>query len=249
VQVRRRKEYKGPLRFWAEWEAQSQVISTIAEPLPSGPKFIYKPYYVAPSFYHDLQNTDPFVFGGFFYTGCQQWTKKGPTQLRYLQRGSVVLFGSCVDGGFALDTVFVVNKWVDHSASDFRSLLWNCVPEGYREVTLAAWYKSNRSKNRCAVSTPRRSFRLYWGATITDPVDDMYSYFPCQPADQSPCGFPRPLVAIPDRITNDLLQGKRLNRGVSQADVTRLWHSVRKQVESALWLGVWSKMPKRREAL
>ena len=44
------------------------------------------------------QNTDPFVFGErFHYTGCLRHTRRGPTQLRYLAPGSLVLFGSCRD--------------------------------------------------------------------------------------------------------------------------------------------------------
>ncbi len=47
--------------------------------------------------------------------GCQQNTKRGATQLRYLDRGSVILFGSCVNGSLVLDTVFVADSWEDHS--------------------------------------------------------------------------------------------------------------------------------------
>jgi hypothetical protein len=54
-----------------------------------------------------MQNTDPFVFGDqFHYTGCLQHTKRGATQLRYLDRGSVILFGSCREKrDFVVDTV------------------------------------------------------------------------------------------------------------------------------------------------
>src|SRR5262249_39283375 len=126
--------FEGPLRFWTEWEPQSIVVAKILEQAADCPRFVYRPFYVLPSSYRGLQNTDPFVFGHFFYTGCQQHTSRGPTQLRYMDRGSVVLFGSCVGGIFAIDTVLVVDKWIDHTASDFERVLRDEVPAAYRDV-------------------------------------------------------------------------------------------------------------------
>jgi hypothetical protein len=134
---------EGEIAFWGEWEPESEVINTISNRLPHGPRYIYKPYYIVPKSYQGLQNTDPFVFGErFYYEGCQQRTKNGPTQLRYLSRGSVILFGSCIDKSyFVLDTVFVVDDWVDHSRNNYRELLSNAVPEAYKDVTISPWYQ------------------------------------------------------------------------------------------------------------
>jgi hypothetical protein len=61
----------GPLRFWAEWEPESNATE-ITNLLETGPRFVHRPYYVRPASYRDEQNTDPFVFGAcFFYMGCQ----------------------------------------------------------------------------------------------------------------------------------------------------------------------------------
>ena len=61
------------------------------------------------------QNTDPFVFHEqFLYRCCKQTTKKGQTQLAHLLPGSIVLFGSCVNDLFAIDTVFVVGEYRDY---------------------------------------------------------------------------------------------------------------------------------------
>jgi len=108
----------GEIEFWGEWEPESRVVKAIADPTPHSPRFIYDPYYVLPDSYVGLQNTDPFVFGEQFqYTGCQQRTSNGATQLRFLSRGSVILFGSCENrNAFTLDTVFVVACL--HSACD-----------------------------------------------------------------------------------------------------------------------------------
>jgi hypothetical protein len=119
------KLLEGEMEFWGEWEPDSRVVKSIADPIPHGPRFIYEPYYVLPESYIGLQNTDPFVFGErFHYTGCQQRTTNGSTQLRYLSRGSVILFGSCEDkSAFVLDTVFVVDRWIDHDRANYAQIL------------------------------------------------------------------------------------------------------------------------------
>lgn len=238
------------LRFWTEWEPQSEVDS-IRQPVNDGPRFLHKPFYVVPPSYHGLQNTDPFAFGKtFFYTCCQQYTTHGETQLRRLDSGSVILFGSCVGGRFAIDTVFVVGrKPDDHNSQDY-SKLQGSVPQVYWDVTIRPLYESNRGGNSNAPCAQGPSWRLYRGATIDDDVDGMFSFFPCVPAEQSPNGFARPLIVNPSVITTNLLQGKRLNRGVSRVDVKRFWNDVRKQVESAnLSIGVFAEMPGQRTSI
>jgi hypothetical protein len=235
--------FEGPLRFWAEWEPESNATE-IPNPLDHGPRFVHRPFYVIPKSYKNLQNTDPFVFGGFFYTGCQQYTRRGPTQLRYLERGSVILFGSCVDDRFAIDTVFVVAKWEDHDARNFRHRLKNLVPEIYYQVTLSAWYSDDENTGSCGVAA-LASYRLYFGAAFEEPVDGMFSFSPCMPASQSARGFARPVIEIPAVITPHLLQGRRLNRGLSREKVIEYWNCVRHEVESnGLWLGVHVETPK-----
>ncbi len=242
--IRRRREFRGPMRFWGEWEPQSQAVG-IGEPVIGGPDFVHSPFYVVPRSYSGLQNTDPFVFGAFFYTGCQQNTKIGPTQLRYLQQGSVILFGSCIHGRFAIDTVFVVGTFEDHDAKSYKNLRGD-LPDAFRDVTLAAWHDA-RGDADCDRCPPGQSCRLYRGATIDDPFEGMFSFFPCEPASKSPHGFARPVIAIRDIVNPGLLQGKKLNRGMGLPAVKRHWNEVRKQVESAgLWLGVRAATPNRR---
>lgn len=116
---------RSELAFWGEWEPPSQV-----EPFPEVsdrvlPRFLHTPIldHAIPGGW--LQNTDPFVFGPKFrYTICRQYREKEPvqgfegmkaipTQLAKLQTNSVILFGSCLAKKFVLDTVFVVNDFVD----------------------------------------------------------------------------------------------------------------------------------------
>jgi len=104
------------LVFWGEWEPESTVSRRIAAPLPHGPHWVYQPYYGTPP-KEWAQNTDPFVFGDhFLYSNCLQRTKFGPTQMTTLDRGSVILFGSCIGKTeFVVDTVFVVDRWINYS--------------------------------------------------------------------------------------------------------------------------------------
>jgi hypothetical protein len=242
------KPCDGLLRFWTEWEPQSDVDS-IRKPVHGGPHFVHQPFYVVPPSYNGLQNTDPFVFGSrFFYTCCQQRTVRGETQLKHLDSGSVVLFGSCVGGGFAIDTVFVVGKDpVEHTADDFGKLQ-KTVPEVYWDVTIRPLYESQRGRSSRHPCAQGPSWRLYRGATIDDPENGMFSFFPCAPAEQSPNGFARPVIVNPAIISNRLNQARRVTCGLTPIDVKRFWNDVCKQVESAnLCLGVSTEMPKRRD--
>jgi len=99
-----------------EAPSQAEAVSTR---VPDGPNWVHRPVWSHQTSYRGLHNTDPFVFGDrFHYTGCLQHTKRGPTQLRNLSRGSVILFGSKRPGRpeFTLDTVFDVAGYVDHAA-------------------------------------------------------------------------------------------------------------------------------------
>ena len=230
------------LGLWAEWEPESEVITQIANPSPHGPHFVWRPFYSEPASYKGLQNTDPFVFDGFYYTGCQQNTKLGPTQMRYLSRGSVILFGSYLANQFVLDTLFVVKDWTDHTRASFAERLQDKVPEAHWSVTLGPWYEDHPAG--CA---PGTSFRLYRGATVETPVEGMFSFFPCLPANACPEGFARPVVDLPDLITPTLRQGKRLNRDISSAQIRSAWSRVVSMVEGAgLSLGTYAAVPERR---
>jgi hypothetical protein len=231
------------LVFWGEWEPQSRVVGTYPDPAPGAPRFLYKPYYSPPanSLGARLQNTDPFVFGDqFHYTGCLQHTKRGATQLRYLDRGSIILFGSCRERrNFVIDTVFVVDRWIDHNRANQRAPeVRGAVSSTYGEVTLDPWYAGD--------VPAERSHRLYFGATPETPVDGMFSFFPCLTAHAAEHGFARPVIRIDRRITPHLLQGKKLTSLVDLEGAGGLWAEVARQVEQQdLKLGVHADLPPR----
>jgi hypothetical protein len=231
----------GEIVFWGEWEPESLVVAEMEDPLPDGPRWIHDPYYVTPASYRRLQNTDPFVFGEqFHYTGCLQHTKKGPTQLRYLARGSVILFGSCLHRSyFVVDTVFVVAGHVDHSKRDYRERLRGHVSATYDAVTLAPWYANTVERDK--------SHRLYDGATFEAPVEGMFSFVPCLPYEEHPRGFARPTIRIPDTIKDTHNQWVKLNPQAEVSDVKRLWDEVVRQVaDQGLALGIEASLPAER---
>jgi hypothetical protein len=234
------------LVFWGEWEPESEVVEEIHQPLMHGPRYIYRPYYVLPHSYAGLQNTDPFVFDAFLFWSCQQHTSKGPTQLRNLQRGSVILFGSYMNDKFVLDTVFVVRDWIDYDLTSYKSVLNGRVPLGYMEVTMNPLFLSGRgSKEGCPADTI--PYRLYFGATYASPIHGMFSFFPCQPYKKGTLGFARPTILDADFITNTQRQKYRLNPQDAQGQVCEYWHSVVKQVLARdLWQGIHAQMPELR---
>jgi hypothetical protein len=227
------------------------VVEAIADPIPHGPRFNYEPYYVSPESYIGLQNTDPFVLGErFHYTGCQQRTKKGATQLRYLKRGSLILFGSCEDKStFVIDTVFVVDRWIDHDRANHDKILKGAISEEYTQVTVSAWYQEPSERKPCAPAGQRETWRLYFGASYEKPLGGMYSFFPCRPYDARSKGFARPTIKIPGVITDNLSQGKKRTERSNLDEVRVLWDGVVEQVgKQGLAFGVYAEMPERRVA-
>lgn len=232
---------EGEIAFWGEWEPESCVLHRYTDGGPDAPRFLYEPYYVEPRDGAWRQNTDPFVFGtAFHYTGCMQHTKRGPTQLRLLERGSIILFGSCRGKRrFVLDTAFVIADSADHNAADHQKRLDGRISDTYRAVTIDPWYRATLPQGR--------SHRLYWGATRERPVCGMFSFFPCQRFAEGARGFERPEIQLPGFVTPSLTQGKIITRDVALADLADLWGHVAGQVErQALALGIHAELPPRR---
>lgn len=239
---RKRGDWKeGEIVFWGEWEPESRVVRRYANPAPDGPLFLYEPYYVEHGDGVWRQNTDPFVFGdAFHYTGCMQHTRRGPTQLRFLAPGSLVLFGSCRGKTrFVLDTALVVADFVDHTLADQLQKLDGKVSNTYRTVTIDPWYRGSLPEGQ--------SHRLYLGATPGRSVGEMFSFFPCLPHAEDGRGFARPEIQLPGCITGHLTQGKKIARDLTVAEVGELWRHLAEEVEEqGLSLGVHAELPQKR---
>lgn len=236
------------LVFWGEWEAQSEV-----EPIPlavgDGPCWLHRPYYVRPGSYQRdgqvLQNTDPFVFGEtFFYTLCRQLKPRGgrwkPTFLRDLAPGSLILFGSLKRGEFVLDTVYVVEDSILHRRESWEETLAGAIPDVYADVTMRPSYAWGGADE----------LRLYQAAMHSRPLDGMFSFVPCLPAEHGAVeGFARPSIRLTDVVTSNLMMGAKATRNLSIGRVRALWEDVVGQVlDQGLMLATRIALPERRES-
>jgi len=217
----------GLIGFWGEWEPPSKVIKAI-QSQGNEPAYFHAPAYYEPESSEDHLDTDPFVFGNrMLYNGCQQHThhhRPGgalDTKLRWLDRGSVILFGSSLGGQFILDTVFVVGDFVDYPRGDYEGLKGLGIPDEYWHISLYPQELGNQTVD---------SFRLYLGATYHDRVNGMFSFTPCQPMGQLRKGFERPVIEVANLVTQILTQGKKINSMASLDDASKVWQAVRDQV-------------------
>lgn len=238
----------GPLWAWGEWEAEARVIRSLQS---SGrePTTLFEPYWKARSSFENLHNTDPFVFGGFYYTDCKQGTHPSLRGMLALDVGTLIVFGSGLkDAGndmWVLDTVFVVGDYIDHDVSNFHERLQNRIPNGYEQIVLGPTYGEHAERR----GLPRR---LYIGATYDRPVHGMYSFFPCT-AGGGQKGFARPRIQQNSVLTSEFFNPK-LRQGMkghklgceplSLKHIHALWTDLHDQVRaSGCDLGVWADMP------
>jgi hypothetical protein len=134
-----------------------------------------------------------------------------------------------------IDTVFVVDSWIDHSLRDYEDLK-DVVSETYWRATIEPWYSGSVPEEQ--------SHRLYFGANQQEPVNGMFSFFPCSTPMRHPNGFARPEIRFPGYVTPTLTQGKRLNRGVTSSEARVGWDEVIRQVRAqGLLLGAYAELP------
>lgn len=226
------------LMFWGEWEPQSRYKKINDN---SSPRYLHLPYLDldAPKEVGGRvrQNTDPYVFAdAFYYRCCKQMHSSHPTRLAKLDRGSVILFGSHVDTGFAIDTVFVVDESRQYRDVLDPEELKGFVPDGYAEIVSIGYgeYANPSIPLACGACAPRaipsapRVFRCYRGATWDNPVNGMYSFVPCRLAKDNPNGFERPVITHNelDFISDTLSQSYKLKQDVSLDEAHAIWKRV-----------------------
>ncbi len=232
----------GIIWLWCEWEPESEIIHRFKRTNAQLPHNLWRPYWVPKDHYAGCVNTDPLVFGGFYYSDCRQSDNRG---LRDLPAGSVIIFGSPVGGEWVVDTVFVVAKRASYDVIYYDRLNKSDIdlPDGYEQVVLA---------RTCGVLTGERERTLYVGATYEEPFDGMFSFFPCQPKpDDVSAGFPRPAIHLPEIYFNPNLA---MAAGGASAELPRskvkeLWLDVKRQIlEQGLYLGISAPFPPKRDA-
>jgi hypothetical protein len=73
----------------------------------------------------------------------------------------------------------------------------------------------------------------------------MFSFFPCVTADRVAQGFARPAIRMPEVITPQMTQSKRLNPRQSIGEIVPLWQEVARQVTAqGLALGIHADLPR-----
>ncbi len=220
------------LVFWGEWEPPSRIVRRWPQ---AGrlPRALHRPYWVEPP---AGQNTDPWVWGErMIYSNCKQLVGPGrrPTSMQRLTRGSVICFGSIIDGEFCVDTVFVVasaEHWVPDEVSDLD------VNDAFKTCTGNAIRAAGRDGH-----VP---LTLYRGATFDDQVEGMFSFVPARRADADDLRFRRPALysRLINRFSRQSTWGSR--RPLSLSTVRNAWEEVLHQVmASDLVPAIWIQTP------
>jgi NTP pyrophosphatase (non-canonical NTP hydrolase) len=233
--------HDGELVFWGEWESLSRVIREYPTGQIGMPRYVVKPQWTRPAASGFLQNTDPYVFGGpFKYSNCRQNTWQGrPKAMQRLDLGSLILFGSLIDGDYVLDTAFVVARRQALS----RELVDQAdgVDEAFRAVVTDVLYRDN-----CV----GHENTLFDGATPDNRIEGMFSFFPCLSESYAPAGFARPVIRLPGIINERSRQSERRTLVDSLEEVRAAWESTVAQVlDQGLALGVFADTPAHVDSL
>ena len=145
------------------------------------------------------------------YSNCKQQRQAA---LRNLAPGSLILFGSTLNGNFVLDTVFVVRD-----SQRYRPDQPPQCDDAFRVCTIQALLTG--------ADCSGDEFTLYRGATYDTQVEGMYSFAPCRRMDCKEPRFARPPISL----LADYLDPKS-KRNPSKAGIARSVSEVREQWES-----------------
>lgn len=212
------------LIFWGEWEPQSLVTRINSNAPKDFPHYIHEPELDldAPTQKDGRlrQNTDPYVFAdAFYYRCCKQISGGKRTQLSYLKKGSIILFGSTINQNkkdeayFGVDTVFVVGDYKEYDSTNYKKQLKGFTPELYAEIvgignTVEDDGETALSQPVCgscggsctpsSYTTVEPTLRCYSGATPEQNVNGMYSFVPCKRYEDGTTGFERLKIRMSD---------------------------------------------------
>lgn len=216
----------GELVFWGEWEPPSRIEHRWPW---NGrlPRALHRPFWTRPAPPGSPHDTDPWVFGGrMLYSYGKQTTGKPvrrATSMQNLVPGSVICFGSTINGEFCTDTVFVVasaERWTaaEAAAYELEEAFVTCTAE-----IIVTWGIDAHTL-----------LTLYRGATIDQPIHGMYSFVPAKPAIHPRPRFSRPPVHLPSLINPSSAQSPwGARRPMPIASVRDAWAAVRDQILAA----------------
>lgn len=256
------------LYFWGEWEPES-VIKPINTSLSDEdakkndiPKYIHEPiiYKREKGNFNSLACTDPYVLGSSFrYCCCQQKNKNGT--LRKLRHGDIIIFCGKRKGKLLIDTVFVVDKAIEYSGSNYRSVLNDYISDVYMQAAIMPIFGSNENcgsacsskndKNGCIniCTDDNKNFTFYtavmYGSDCASKTG-IFSYFPCKTGDAGKQGFSRFEVNATDfGFTFTQHQGFKTNNVLKAGENTvKYWHRLTATVLNAGYrLGTYANEP------
>ena len=180
------KPKEAELYFWGEWEPQSRFELTgnsfsSKERLPHA---IHYPIFSTKGI--GCHNTDPFVFGDYFYyTNCKQKQFGRGKNMLTLSKDSIIIFGSEINkSDFIIDTVFVVSE--NETVEEYKKHP-NNYPQILRQATidlnggLQNWHKLYKGK--------MYDFENHY----SENNKYAFCFFPCK-IDCGNNGFERPII-------------------------------------------------------
>lgn len=227
------------VRFWGEWEAEADIVQDFQHPREGEPEMCIRPTVTKPDVFDRHQNTDPFVFDGpFIYCICQQPTSP---QLRNLERGDIILFGSSLGGNFVLDTVFVVATPEPYRPG---SRVPATAPPSFRAVT--NWPLSHGTTGQACAEpdtgcATTEELTFYRGATPDQSVDGMFSFAPAIIPSDARESFTRPSLTATGPLKDCISPGlrQRFRAEPMPTGVRAVWDEVVRRVRAEqLLLGV-----------
>ncbi|MEY8736296.1 hypothetical protein AB9M75_03360 [Lactobacillus sp. AN1001] len=177
------------IAFWGEWEGDAEVIE-----LGNGgcAKRLFKPFIDRKNLYEmqHNQNTDPLVFGRiWYYSNCKQERalRLKKLNLEKIEDGSIIVFGSVLNGNMVIDTVFVVKKSECYSEKIVKENIF------LREVTLAKLMESNEVTT-LVNKLNDSGLRLYFGKKYDE--GEPYSFVPAKIIEKGNMEFARPSLDV-----------------------------------------------------
>lgn len=227
---------KGELFFWGEWEPQSKfkLTGNLYSSQPSMPQAVHEALFSNRG--KGRYNTDPFVFGEYFYyTNCKQKQKGKGKKMLNLPRLSIILFGSEKNkSDFVVDTIFVCDK--SETVSDYNKHPTQ-YPKILREATidlhggLANWHSLYQGK-MYDFNTPYTTQEPY-----------TFCFFPCM-IDCDIKGFERPIIDW-KKFGLQKPGAYTVLREIKYSSVTSFWNDIVYEIiKQGFSLGIKLEMPK-----
>jgi hypothetical protein len=238
-------EKEACLTFWGEWEPQSYIeqLTNIGQHFPS---YLNRPF-LDVTVANRCHNTDPYVFGDSFkYFVCQQGVK---TILRNLDPFSLVLFGSCVEGKFCLDTLFVVSDCHKKYKLSEVGMLGKEKTAFYHAGIEPLLKKKYCKKIKC--TSVEDKYTYYKGVTFNErkQYENIFSFAPTRihtNKNENEFVFKRPAIDIPDVISPRQTQGinGRVGCDYSKDKIVKIWKQIAEIIErNNLLLGTYFDEP------